>query len=150
MNDTAPPMTPRPIIGVGVVVLRAGPTGPEVLLIERGRPPRQGEWSIPGGCQGWGKAVQETAHRELMEETGVTVTGLRFVDVVDALWHTPEGTLERHMTLIDYRGLWSGGNARAGDDASDVKWVPVSGLARYNLWSETIRIIEAAVALGGV
>src|SRR5690606_38967875 len=34
-------------VGVGVVVWR----GDRVLLVRRGRPPRQGEWGLPGGGQ---------------------------------------------------------------------------------------------------
>ena len=38
----------RPIVGVGAVVFR----GAEVLMIRRGKPPRMGDWSLPGGMQG--------------------------------------------------------------------------------------------------
>ena len=37
----------RPIVGIGIVVFK----GSEVLLIQRGKPPRQGQWSLPGGVQ---------------------------------------------------------------------------------------------------
>ncbi len=37
----------RPLVGVGVVLWR----GHQVLLIKRGKPPRQGMWSLPGGLQ---------------------------------------------------------------------------------------------------
>ena len=45
----------RPIVGVGVVVVR----GDRVLLIRRGKPPRQGQWSLPGGAQELGETVEE-------------------------------------------------------------------------------------------
>ena len=41
----------RPIIGVGTVVWH----GDRVLLVQRGRPPRQGQWSLPGGAQQLGE-----------------------------------------------------------------------------------------------
>ncbi len=150
MNDVSRSHDPKPIVGVGVVVLRAGGSGPEALLIQRGRPPRQGEWSIPGGRQEWGETLHEAAHRELKEETGITARDLRLIDVVDGLMREPDGSLGRHLTLIDYRGIWNGGEPCAGDDACDAKWVPVSELARYNMWSETVRIIRAAVEMGGI
>ncbi|MHA1536000.1 MAG: NUDIX domain-containing protein, partial [Alphaproteobacteria bacterium] len=46
-----------PIVGVGVVVWKDG----RVLLIRRGKPPRQGSWSLPGGRQKLGERVRQTA-----------------------------------------------------------------------------------------
>lgn len=71
----------RPIAGVGVVVLRDH----EVLMIRRGRAPRRGQWSIPGGKQELGETWRETAVREVREETGVEIEILGIVDVVDAI-----------------------------------------------------------------
>ena len=140
------PPVQRPSIGVGAVVLRKGPQGAEVLLIRRAKPPRAGEWSIPGGRQEWGETVRETAAREILEETGVTVSGLRLVDVVDGII-SENGAVAGHWTLVDFRADWLAGEPRAGDDASEAKWVPVSDLDRYGLWRETQRIIAAAMAL---
>ena len=56
--QSADTIDPRPTVGAGVVVLRAGTAGPEVLLIRRGKAPRQGEWSIPGGRQEPGETVE--------------------------------------------------------------------------------------------
>jgi 8-oxo-dGTP diphosphatase len=147
---TAPPVPSgehqKPSIGVGAVVLRTSPDGVEVLLIRRGKAPRAGEWSIPGGRQEWGETVRETAVREIMEETGVTVTGLRLIDVVDGIYRV-DGAVTGHWTLVDFRADWAGGTPRAGDDAIDAKWVLVTDLGRYGVWSETKRIIAAAMAL---
>lgn len=147
MNDASLPASQKPIVGVGVVVLRPGAAGHEVLLIRRGRPPRQGDWSIPGGKQEWGETLHEAAHREIMEETGVTIAGLKLIDVVDGLMRDAGGALERHLTLVDYRADWTDGELRPGDDATDARWVPLADLPAYKLWSETIRIILAGAAL---
>ena len=142
------PETLRPIVGVGVVVLRPAAAGLEVLLIRRGKPPRQGEWSIPGGKQEWGETLHEAAHREIMEETGVAIADLKLIDVVDGLMRDGQNTLTRHLTLIDYRASWLSGEVRPGDDAADARWVPLADLARYNLWSETMRVILAGANMG--
>lgn len=147
MNDIPLPSDQKPIVGVGVVVFRDGAVGKEVLLIRRGRPPREGEWSIPGGKQEWGETLHEAAHREIMEETGVTITGLRLIDVVDGLMRDAGGALTRHLTLVDYRADWAGGEVRPGDDAMDARWVPLTDLPIYKLWSETTRIILAGAAM---
>ncbi len=137
---------PKPVVGVGVVIFRPGETGQDVLLIRRARPPRLGEWSIPGGKQEWGETLQETAHREVREETGVTIAGLRLIDVVDSIFRE-NGVIARHLSLIDYRADWVSGEPVAGDDAGEARWVPVADIGSYGLWSETIRIILAGAAL---
>ncbi|MGE4063645.1 MAG: NUDIX hydrolase [Rhodospirillaceae bacterium] len=136
----------KPSIGVGVVVVRRAAGRVEVLLIRRGRPPRVGEWSIPGGRQEWGETVRETAEREILEETGVRVRGLRLIDVVDGI-SKKDGNVTGHWTLVDFRADWAEGEPRPGDDADDARWVAVGELDSYGLWTETQRIIAAAVAL---
>jgi len=146
MNNVGPEPR-RPVVGVGVVIFRSGQNGLEVLLIRRGRPPRQGQWSIPGGKQEWGETLREAAAREVMEETGLTISGLKLIDVADGLMRDDKGDLSHHLSLIDYRADWVNGEPVAGDDAADARWVPVSDLDAYSLWSETTRIILAGAAM---
>ena len=129
---------PTPVPAVGVVCLR----GDSVLLIRRGTPPRQGEWSLPGGRIEPGERAVEAALRELREETGVEaeITGL--IDVVDGLF--PEAG--RHYVLIDYAARWVSGEPVAGDDALDARFVALDEVESLIEWSETRRIIRMAVA----
>lgn len=134
-----------PQVGVGVVVLND--TG-EVLLIRRGEEPNKGLWSIPGGKQDPGETLAETAHREILEETGVTVTDLTLIDVVDLIRHDDNGNLLRHYALVDYAARYVSGHPQPGGDADAVKWVPVATISDHVEWSETIRVIkEGAVKL---
>ena len=148
MNHAPDPPARKPIVGVGVVVLRAGRNGLEVLLIKRGKPPYQGDWSMPGGKQEWGETLHQAAHREVLEETGVTITDLKLIDVVDGMFREPGGAITSHLTLVDYRAVWVDGELRAGDDATEARWVPVADLGPYKLWSETARVIGAGAAMG--
>ncbi len=144
----------RPIVGVGVVVLRGGPnSGPgdsEVLLIRRGKPPREGGWSLPGGAQELGETVFEAARREVREETGVEIEVVDTVAVVDSISRDGGGAVEYHYTLVDVAARWRAGEAREGGDAAAVEWADPDALDGYDLWSETLRIIALARArLGG-
>lgn len=129
---------PPPVPAVGVVCLR----GSDVLLIRRGTPPRQGEWSLPGGRIEPGERAVDAALRELREETGVeaTITGL--IDVVDGLF--PEAG--RHYVLIDYAAQWISGEPVAGDDAMEARFVALDEVETLIDWSETLRIIRMAAA----
>jgi 8-oxo-dGTP diphosphatase len=129
---------PTPVPAVGVVCLR----GDSVLLIRRGTPPRQGEWSLPGGRIEPGERAVDAALRELGEETGVEaeITGL--IDVVDGLF--PEAG--RHYVLIDYAARWVSGEPVAGDDALEARFVALDEVDSLIEWSETRRIIRLAAA----
>lgn len=139
----------RPIVGVGVVVL--GPDG--VLLIRRAKPPRQGQWSLPGGAQKIGETVFDAARREVLEETGLEVEILGLVDVVDSIRPDDAGNVRYHFTLVDVVAVATGpGTPVAGSDADEVAWMTLEDISGLELWTETERIIalaaEMAAALG--
>jgi len=132
-----------PVPAVGVVCLR----GDEVLLIRRGRPPRLGEWSLPGGRIEWGEAARDAALRELREETGVEAELLGLIDVVDGVFPAegPDG-VERHYVLIDFAARWLSGEPAAGDDAAEAAFHPLARAAELVAWEETRRVISLAVS----
>lgn len=132
---------------MGVVLF--DPAG-RVLLIRRGRPPRLGEWSLPGGRQELGETVEQTARRELLEETGCTAGGLRLVDVVDSITHDAAGRVRFHYTLIDLCGQLAGGAASSGGDATALAWVSQAALDGYALWERTRAVIADAARILGV
>jgi 8-oxo-dGTP diphosphatase len=128
----------RPFVGVGVVIWR----GDEVLLIERGKGPVSGNWSLPGGKQELGETVQETAHREIKEETALDIDIVGLLDVVDLVRRDDAGRVRFHYTLVDFTANWRAGEAVAGDDAAAVRWVRLDEIDQYNLWDETVRVIR--------
>jgi 8-oxo-dGTP diphosphatase len=129
-----------PLVGVGIICFK----GSNVLLIKRGKPPRAGSWSLPGGRQKLGETVRECALRELVQETGVEAEIGALVDVVDSITRDAEGALQYHYTLVDFRADWIAGEPRAGGDAADARWFTRSELVELELWAETRRVIEQA------
>ena len=128
---------PRPT--AGVVCLRGG----EVLLIKRGNPPRQGQWSLPGGRIEWGETTQAAALRELKEETGVEAVLTGLIDVVDGVMTSREtGEVTRHYIMVDYAARWLSGEPVAGDDAADARFFPLAEAMAVVEWEETRRVIQ--------
>ena len=130
----------RPIVGVGVVILDAD----KVLLIKRGKPPRAGSWSLPGGAQKSGETLKEAALREIYEETNLKVEIIGLIDIVDSIRRDKKGDTEYHYTLIDFAARVTGGALRAGDDAIDSHWFTLQETKELDIWSETKRIIRMA------
>ena len=132
-----------PFVGVGVVIWKDD----RFLLIQRGKEPRLGPWSIPGGRQELGETVKETAIRETLEETSLTVEITDFLDVVDSIQKDDKGKIAFHATLVDYAAEWISGDARADSDAMAVAWHRLEDLEELGLWSETNRIIRMSAEL---
>lgn len=133
----------RPIVGIGAVVLKPD----AVLLVRRGREPALGSWSLPGGAQRIGETAEAAARRELHEETGLTVGGLVLAGAVDSIHLDPDGRARFHYTILDFAGLWLQGDPAPGDDVTNARFVAYGDLAALGLWSETLRIIDAACRL---
>ena len=130
----------QPIVGVGIVICR----DTRILLIRRGKPPRQGQWSLPGGAQELGETVFDAACREAKEETGLDIKVLGLLDVVDSIHHDDDGRVKQHYTLVDVYAAAPQGEPTAGDDADDAAWFKIEKIKSLGLWSETERIIFEA------
>ena len=132
----------RPWVGVGAVVWR----GARVLLIRRGRPPRMGQWSLPGGAQSVGETVFETAVREVLEETGLHVVPTEVVTVVDAMTLDDAGAVQYHYTIVEVAGDCPEGEAVCADDALEAVWATVDEAAELTEWDETERVIRLSAS----
>jgi ADP-ribose pyrophosphatase YjhB (NUDIX family) len=133
----------HPIPGVGVIAFREN----QLLLIQRGKEPRRGEWSIPGGAVELGESVRDAAVREFTEECGGEIELRDLVDVVDIFWEDDLGKLQYHYIVVDYWAEWRGGELQAKSDVMDARWVAPDDLDKYELPLWTRAVIEKAVAM---
>lgn len=108
---------PRP--GVSIAVFRKN----EILLVQRGKLPLRGIWSLPGGHIEPGETVLAAAHRELAEETGIEADLRGVADVVDVIHRNDDGSLRVHYVLTVFYGTWLAGDAKAASDAMDARWI---------------------------
>ena len=132
----------QPVVGVGVVVWHDD----RVLLIKRGKPPRAGQWSLPGGAQKLGETLAETASREVREETGIEIELGDIIATLDLIDRDDAGLVRHHYTLVDFVAEGLETDLRAGDDAADARWFARADINDLGLWSETVRIIDLAAS----
>jgi len=97
----------QPLVGVGGVVI----DNERALLIRRGGPPMEGQWSIPGGMLELGETLTQGVARELVEETGLNVNVLDIIEVLERIFPglpgadgTPGDATrpQYHFVIIDY------------------------------------------------
>jgi len=130
----------HPLLGVGALIFRRD----SILLVERGREPLKGHWSIPGGLVETGEKLAAAVEREVLEETGLQIRPLRIFEIFERIIPDASGRAEYHYVLIDYLCKLVSGAPRAGDDVSRVEWVRRAALAHYPLTEGTLNVIEKA------
>lgn len=132
----------RPYLGVGALIFETG----KILLVERGKEPLKGYWSIPGGIVETGEKLEEAIRREVAEETGLDVDPYSMFEIFERIMPDGEGKPEYHYVLIDYLCRRMGGDPVAASDVSRVAWVAEQNLREFRLTEGTLGVIERAFA----
>lgn len=114
------------------------------MLVERGREPLKGYWSLPGGLVETGESLEEALKREIMEETGLDVRPVSLFEIFQRIMRDASGRPEYHYVLADYVCKVVGGELRAGDDVSRAQWVERARLRDFRLTEGTSTVIERA------
>jgi len=137
----------HPRVGVGAVVLSRG----RVLMVRRGRPPAEGRWSLPGGLVEIGETSVDAARREVEEECGLKVRIAGLAGVLDRVTRDAEGRVRYHWVLVDYLAFPEADDdtITAGDDAAEVRWVPIDQVERLQTTDGLMDMIRRALALPG-
>lgn len=135
-----------PLVGVGAVVVDAG----RVLLVQRGREPLKGHWSLPGGVLELGESLHAGVVREVEEETGLLVEPIELIELLDRI-HRDGERIRYHYVIADYLCRVKGGVPRDGvlkaaSDADAVRWVQRAEWSSHSALVVdpiTVRVIEA-------
>ncbi|HLI62096.1 MAG TPA: NUDIX hydrolase [Terriglobales bacterium] len=135
----------HPIIGIGAVIVEGG----RVLLVRRDTEPLRGEWSVPGGMLELGEKLRDGVRREALEETGLQVEPGEVLDVFDSIFTDGLGRTQYHYVLIDYLCRPLAGEAQAGSDVSDVRWVSAEALPAMGLREATEQVVRKGLQRAG-
>jgi ADP-ribose pyrophosphatase YjhB (NUDIX family) len=130
-------------LGVGGLIIVHN----RILLVERGREPLKGYWSLPGGVLETGETLDQGIRREVREETGLVIEPLEVVEIFERIMRDEEGRPEYHYVLIDYLCRPAGGSLVAADDVSRAEWVGKRSVSGYHLTEGTLEVIEKAFDL---
>ncbi|WIA14295.1 hypothetical protein OEZ85_002829 [Tetradesmus obliquus] len=91
-------------VGIGVIVRR----GDQILLGQRHGSLGEGEWALPGGHLEHGESFEQCAAREVLEETGITISDVHFAAAENVVFPTGQ-----HYVVIFMQG-------KAAEDAEAV------------------------------
>ncbi len=97
----------------------------QILLVQRGRAPGEGQWALPGGFLDVAERLEAGARRELEEETGLRITATSAQLLASRAYDAPERSARgRFVTQLFHYRL--DGTVppvvQAGDDAAAARW----------------------------
>lgn len=122
------PYTPT-FVTSDVVIVKSG----HILMIKRKFNPGKGLWALPGGFVDSDESIEDSAIRELKEETRIKVDkpvlkrSIIDVKIFDHPERSLRGRTITHAHLIDL-GEGPLPEIKAGDDASGAHWIPLADL----------------------
>lgn len=88
-------------VGVGVFVFKDG----KFAMLQRKGSHGEGTWSIPGGHLEFGESFEQTAIREVQEETGLSIENVRFGAVTNDHFESEN----KHYVTIWVLSDWKAG-----------------------------------------
>lgn len=124
-------------------MLRHAPAGPEIVLCHR---VRENLWALPKGTPEVGESLEETALREVSEETGLEVDS---GPPVGETRYSFERDGHRYDKVVYFYLMTAvGGDPGLHDEEFDiVEWVPVDQAVGQLTFKNESRIVEAALPM---
>lgn len=116
-----------PISTVGGLILNSEG---KVLMIKTHK--WSNKWGIPGGKIKYNETSEAALHREILEETGLTITESRFAMVQDCIGST-EFYKKAHFLLLNYVTWTNDMEVTLNDEAEEERWVHWAELETMDL-----------------
>ncbi len=130
-------------VSAGGVVYRRGQDGIEVVLCGR---TAEGIWGLPKGTPDANESLEETAVREVGEETGLRVTIEAKIGTIE-YWFARQG-VRYHKFVHHYLMVATGGSLDDHDWEYDkVEWFPLEEACKALSYVNEVKMVRKAVAL---
>jgi 8-oxo-dGTP pyrophosphatase MutT (NUDIX family) len=130
-------------VSAGGIVYRKGERGIEIVICGRSR---DGVWGLPKGTPNKGESLEETAVREVSEETGLEVRILDKIGVVE-YWFAADG-VRYHKWVHHYLMECTGGDTSKHDSEYDkVEWRPVQDALRTLTFRNEANMLAKALEM---
>lgn len=119
----------RPLILVGAVTVIMD--NEQRILLQKRKSTSYGMWGLPGGLMELGESTEDTARREVLEETGLTIGKLNLIDVFsgpDNFLIVPNGDEFYSVTVAYYTYDMDGDIKIDESESLELKFVYISNL----------------------
>jgi ADP-ribose pyrophosphatase YjhB (NUDIX family) len=113
LPSVSPPS--RPQIAVSAAIFRDG----RILLVRRARSPGKGLYSLPGGRVEFGESLHTALHREVAEETALTIEIVELAGWREVLPTVAGGG---HYLIMSFAARWVAGEPVLNDELDDFSW----------------------------
>lgn len=126
---------PMPAVTTDIVLFSRFEERDYVLLIRRDRAPFEGCWAFPGGFIEMEETLEESALRELEEETGLSGIALKQFQTYGNPGRDPR---YRTITVV-FIGVCDGlPEVNGMDDARDAAWYPIDSIPQLGFDHDVI------------
>jgi bis(5'-nucleosidyl)-tetraphosphatase len=133
------------VTSAGGVVFRVTDEGREVLVCGR---TKDGLWALPKGTPEPGETLEQTALREVREETGVEVAQDGIVGEIKYWFSRPQEGVRFNKTVRHYLLHPVGGDPSLHDhEFDDVRWVAVQEALKMLTYGNEVRILRMAIEM---
>ena len=122
-----------------------GDSGIEVVICGRTTPPI---WGLPKGTPEQGETREQTALREVNEETGLEITIDEYIGSIDYWFGHPKDHIRRHKIVHYYLMNLTGGDVSLHDHEFDcVRWLPAEDAVRTLTYQNEVGIVQDALPM---
>ncbi len=125
---------PSPVVGILIFNPKK-----ELLLLKSYKWP--GLYMIPGGHIEKGETITAACKREVKEETGLEINGLKFVNLQEAVYDK-QFFQKRHFIFLDYLARCKTTNVKLNSEAQEYYWISLPKALKLPLNSYTKKAVE--------